>query len=72
VDVNWIHVAQVWKKILAAVNRVIKLQDAQMVEFRPSLPAISFLRMALFYAVSYYLTSSNVCKFSSVGNDVVK
>jgi hypothetical protein len=42
VDVNWIHVAQVWKQLLAAVNRVIKLQDAQIVEFRPSLPATAF------------------------------
>jgi len=42
------------------------------VEIRPSLLAISFLRMTLNYAVSYYFSSSNVCKFLSAGNDVVK
>jgi len=32
-------------------------------ELRPSSPAISSVRIALFYAVSCYLSSSNVRKF---------
>jgi len=32
-------------------------------EIRSSLPAMSFVRMTLFYAVSCYLSSSNVHKF---------
>ena len=28
-DVNWDHVTQGWEQLLAAVNRVINLQDAQ-------------------------------------------
>ena len=63
-DVNSIYVAQVWEQLLATVNRVINLQDAQKrLNLELAYRLSTFLRTIMFYAVSYYLASSNVCKF---------